>query len=79
MIDLGQTVRFVPYWNISGIDTKEERTKKEVKGKVIFVNRNHKQFTVKYSSRGGAEMKETFKFSQIGKDVYVVRGGRYGR
>ena len=79
MIDIGQKVRFIPYWNISGIDTPKERKEKEITGKVIYVNRKHKQFTVKYSSCGGAEQKETFKMSQIGQDVHIVRGGSYGR
>ena len=72
MIEVGQKVRFVPYWNISCMDTKKERQAKEITGKVIFVHRKHKQFTVKYSSCGGPEMKETFKMSQIGQDVHIA-------
>ena len=45
-----------------------------VTGKVIYVNRKHKQFTVKYSVGGGLKMKETFKFSQIGQDIHIVGG-----
>lgn len=78
MIDIGQKVQFIPHWNISGYDNEETKREKTVTGKVIYVNRKHKQFTVKYTSCGGNEQKETFKMSQIGKDVHVVRGGRYG-
>ena len=75
MIEVGQKVRFVPYWNIVRHDEEEIKQVKTVTGKVIFVHRKHKQFTVKYSC-GGPEMKETFKFSQIGQDVHIVRARR---
>lgn len=74
MIDIGQKVRFVPCWNIKAFDTQEEIRAKTVTGKVIYVDRAHKKFTVKYSC-GGTVQKETFKFSEIGKEVLVV-GGR---
>lgn len=78
MIELGQKVRFVPYWNITGHDDNATKLEKTIVGKVIYVNRHHNTFTVKYSSRGGNEQKETFKMSQIGQDVFIVRGGKYG-
>ena len=77
MIDIGQKMRFVPYWNKGGNDTPEEACEKTVIGKVIYVDRAHKKFTVKYSCCGGQQMKETFKFSQIGHDIHIVRGDRY--
>lgn len=77
MIDIGQKVRFVPCWNIKAFDTQEEIRAKTVTGKVIYVDRAHKKFTAKYSC-GGSMQKETFKFSQIGEDVHIVRGGKYG-
>ena len=76
MIEVGQKVRFIPYWNITGHDDEETKLEKTVTGKVIFVHRKHKQFTVKYTSRGGNEQKETFKMSQIGQDVFPVNGRR---
>ena len=78
MIDIGQKMRFIPHFIISEKDDKAQRREKEVVGKVIFVNRQHKQFTVKYNC-GGTMQKETFKFSDIGKDIFVVRGGGYGK
>lgn len=74
MIDIGQKVRFVPCWNVKAYDSEEEIRAKTVTGKVIYVDRAHKKFTVKYSC-GGTVQKETFKFSEIGKEVLVV-GGR---
>lgn len=79
MIDIGQKMRFIPHWNISENDDEATKRKKMVTGKVIYVNRQHKQFTVKYSHCGVADMKETFKFSQIGTDIHILRGGGYGR
>ena len=78
MIDIGQKMTFVPYYLYSEKDTKMEHRLKMVTGKVIYVNRRHKQFTVKYSVGGGVKMKETFKFSQIGQDIFPVRGDGYG-
>lgn len=78
MIDIGQKMRFIPYFNINEHDDEEAKREKTVTGKVIYVNRQHKQFTVKYNC-GGTMMKETFKFTDIGKDIHVVRGGGYGR
>lgn len=78
MIDIGSKMRFVPHWYKGECDTPEETRKKQITGKVIYIDRAHKKFTVKYSIRGGAYMKETFKFSQIGQDIHVVRGDRNG-
>lgn len=78
MIDIGQKMRFIPHWNEGANDTESAKRAKMITGKVIFVNRQHKQFTVKYSVCGGPQMKETFKFSQIGTDIFVVGGVRNG-
>lgn len=63
MIDIGQKMTFVPGFLFSDKDTKEERRSKMVIGKVIYVNRKHKQFCVKYTLCDGYKLKETFKFS----------------
>lgn len=78
MIDIGQKMRFIPCWNIKENDDEETKRRKTITGKVIYVNRQHKKFTVKYSC-GGTTQFETFKPSQIGKDIFVAGGGRYGR
>ena len=77
MIDIGQKVRFVPCWKVKMYDSQEEIRAKMVTGKVIYVDRAHKKFTVKYPC-GGTMQKETFKFCDIGEDVHIVRGGKYG-
>ena len=78
MIDIGQKMRFIPYWNQNAHDSDATKRENMVTGKVIYVNRHHKQFTVKYSCRGGTEQKETFKLSQIGQDIFVAGGVRTG-
>ena len=74
MVNIGDTMRFVPGWRYSQSDIPKEKREKQVSGKVVYVNRPHKQFCVKYRC-GGTYMKETFKFSQIGTDIYFA-GGR---
>lgn len=74
MIDIGQKVRFVPYFIQSEHDDEEAKQRKTVTAKVIYVDRDHKKFTVKYPC-GGTEMKETFNLSQIGQDIHII-GGR---
>ena len=78
MIDIGRKVRFVPCWIKGENDTPEETREKSVIGKVVYVDRAHKKFTIKYSC-GGTTQLETFKHSQIGNEVFAVRGGKNGR
>ena len=77
MIDIGQKVRFVPCWDKKMYDSEEEIRLKSITGKVIYVDRAHKLFTVKYSC-GGTTQKETFKMTDLGKEVLVVGGVRNG-
>ena len=77
MIDIGQKVRFVPCWDKKAYDIAEEFRTKSVTGKVIYIDRAHRKFTVKYDC-GGTVQKETFKFADIDKDIFILRGGRYG-
>ena len=77
MIDIGHKVRFIPNWNEGMHDDEAEKREKTVTGKVIYVNRQNSIFVVEYSC-GGTKQRKTFKFSQIGEDVHIVRGGRYG-
>ena len=72
MVDVGQKMRFVPSWNKNAFDDEQTIKEKSVIGKVIYVNRQHKQFTVKYPC-GGTKQKETFKFSEIGKTIHYFR------
>ena len=73
MIDIGQKVRFVPCWDKKAFDSEEEIRRKSITGKVIYVDRAHKTFTVKYSC-GGTVQKETFKIADLGKEVHVCGG-----
>lgn len=77
MIELGQEVSFIPMWNKSEHDDKAAKREKTVIGTVIYVNRQNSVFTVEYSC-GGTTQKETFKLSEIGQEIHIVRGGRYG-
>lgn len=77
MIDIGQKVRFVPCWDKKAFDSEEEIRRKSITGKVIYVDRAHKTFTVKYSC-GGTVQKETFKITDLDKEVFVVGGVRNG-
>ena len=78
MIDIGQKMRFIPHYNINEHDDEEAKRKKTVTGKVIYVNRQHKQFTVKFNC-GGTMQKETFKFTDIGEEIFIVGGNYNGR
>ena len=78
MIKIGQTVSFIPGWNTSIVDSEEERREKAVTGKVMYVNKQHQCFGVAYDC-GGTVQKESFKFTQIGEAVQIVRGGKHGR
>lgn len=73
MIDIGQKVRFVPCWDKKAFDSEEEIRRKSITGKVIYVDRAHKTFTVKYSC-GGTVQKETFKMTDLDKEVHVCGG-----
>lgn len=77
MIRIGEKVSFIPGWNISSVDNEEAKREKTVTGRVIYVNREHKLFCVKYRC-GGTMQKETFKISQIGTDVQRIWGGKHG-
>lgn len=78
MINICQRMTFVPSFRFSDKDTKKEHRAKMIMGKVIYVNRQHKQFTVKFDC-GGVQMKETFKFVDIGQLIHIVGGETNGR
>lgn len=78
MVYLGQEMRYVPCYSKGENDGEPEKRAKSVTGTVIYVNREHKYFTVE-SHCGGVVHRESFKFSQIAKDIHIVRGGKHGK
>ena len=77
MIKLGEKFNFVPHWNESMHDDEATRRKKTVTGKVIYVNRKHRTFCVKYHC-GGMDAKETFQFSDVGQTIFRFGGKHNG-
>ena len=64
MIKVGQKVRFDPsrFW----IGYAVEDCRGDVTGTVVMVNHKHGWFSVKYG-----DLRTSFMFSQIGKDVKI--------
>ena len=77
MIDIGQKMCFIPHWNVNQFDNEAAIREKTIVGKIIYVDRAHRKFTVKYTC-GGTAQKETFKFSDIGETIHRMDGKRYG-
>lgn len=77
MVYLGQEVRYLPHWVKCGKFGEVETRGNMVTGKVIYVNYQNEYFTVE-TPCGGTMQRESFKFSQIGKDIHIVRGGKHG-
>ena len=77
MITLGEKFTFIPHWNESMQDTKQEKRKKTVTGTVIYVNPAHKLFCIEYPC-GGQYAKETFKFTDVGNTIFRFGGNHNG-
>lgn len=67
MIEVGQKVKFDPFAEITGFSSDLNRGKK-VTGTVVYVNAPHQWFSVGY-----ANQRISFKFSQIGEDVHLMK------
>lgn len=67
MVVIDDKVQFDPFKEITGFASEYNRGKL-VTGTVVMVNYEHKWFSVEY---GCPTMRTSFKFSQIGKDVFV--------
>lgn len=72
MIGEGARVSFVPMYVPSKIFTPEERRSATVIGTVVYINWEHKYFTVEYDC-GGSKQRESFRFVDIGS-VVNLRG-----
>lgn len=72
MVEVGQKVKFDPFREVTGFASEDCRGQIHG-GTVVMVNRPHKWFSVEYDCCG-VKMRDSFKFSQIGREVKV-----YGR
>lgn len=66
-VKIGQTVQFDPFLTITGF-ASEDNKGSFVPGKVVYINKPHKWFSVEY---GSPLMRTSFKFSEIGKEVQI--------
>lgn len=69
MITVDEKVKFDPFEVITGFASDLNRGK-AVTGTVVFVNYEHKWFSVEYDC-GGGKQRTSFKFCDIGKVVNV--------
>lgn len=66
---IGKKVRFIPAFVPKEVGFNQQKPD-HVTGRVVYVNREHGYFTAEYGWEG-SKQRESFKFSQIGKDVTV--------
>ena len=62
MIGIGRTVWLKPY---GLIDYHGKSVSKPIPGKVVYINDQHKYFTVEFNFPGGGKYRESFKFDEI--------------
>ena len=62
-IRVGAKCTFVPYFRYSTTDAENTRRKRDtVTGKIVYINREHRMFTVEYRlGKHGTVMHESFK------------------
>lgn len=70
MIGVGMKAWFVPSYRDNDKFTPEERKYSKVMGTIVYINYEHKYFTVEFED-GGVTSKESFNFSDCGKTVRV--------
>lgn len=71
MIEVGERVQFVPYWNVSMLDNAKVKKAKSVVGVVTLVNAKNRVFWCEYDHYGVKQL-EAFKFQDIGDTVRRV-------
>lgn len=69
MVEMGDKVRFDPFKETTGF-ASEDHKGKMVTGTVMLLSPENGWFAVEYKS-GGYKLWTSFKFSQIGKDVFI--------
>lgn len=67
MIEVGQKVKFDPFAEITGFSSDLNRGKTAT-GTVVYVNAPHQWFSVQHNGQ-----RASFKLSQIGEDVHLVK------
>lgn len=72
MVEVGQRVRFVPYWNLGAFDDAKTKKTKSVTGFVTIVNYKHRVFWCEFEYKGVRQI-ETFNFADIGVTVSVLK------
>lgn len=72
-MQIGMKAFFVPTFDDSDRYTPEERKAASVCGRIVYINWEHKYFTVQWN-HSGYRCRESFKFGDIGK--WVTVGGR---
>lgn len=70
MIKKGMKVRFVPAFVPGALHWKEPDPSERVTGTVVYINWEHKYFTVEFKC-GDTMQRESFKVSQIGQAVKI--------
>lgn len=66
MIQVGQKVRFDA---LLGIKQSIEKITADTIGTVVYINEPHNWFSVAY----GENQRTSFKFTEIGKNVYICK------
>ena len=69
LVVVDDKVRFDPFKAITGF-ASEDNKGKMVTGTVVLVNYENKWFSAEYEC-GGVKQRISFKFSQLGKDVWI--------
>lgn len=69
MIEVGQKVRFMPYWAENKHSNSKTKEAKTVTGVVTMVNIKHRFFRCEYDEYGVKQV-ETFKLQDIGNTVW---------
>lgn len=70
MIKLGTTIQIIPFF----LREKGRLPERSIikRGKVVYINREHDYFMIEFPvGHCGKTLRESFKFSQIGTDVFI--------
>ena len=67
MLAIGQKVVMVS--SSEDVAQTLRKCKKKFRGRVVYINRDHRWFTVEYKARPGAYIRESFSFYELGNTV----------